>query len=370
MEIKTLTNNILNFIIRRFIEFLGIAISIVGLLLLVALLSYSPEDPNFIFPDNKKIENLLGFKGSLVSDFFYQSLGLISILISVSIFLTGTNIVRSKKIFVFIENLFFTIFYSILGSLFFSFFYPKSFWLSINGNGGFIGEFLIGTFIGSIINLNQNIAYYLLAIIIISLFLISINFKLKTFLTFIKNIFNFLFKKKEINLYTDKENFNEYVLPENANESKNLAQESLPFSKDIIKNSISEKKFILPSIDLLKSHTKNQKEKVSNNNIDPNFLEKILLDFGVEGKIKKVSNGPVVTLNEFEPAAGVKVSKIINLSEDIARNTSSESARISTIPGSNTIGIELPNSSREDVYLNEIISHKDFSKKDIKLPIA
>ena len=76
---------------------------------------------------------------------------------------------------------------------------------------------------------------------------------------------------------------------------------------------------------------------------DPEFLEKILLDFGVNGSIKKVSHGPVVTLNEFEPAAGVKVSKIINLSDDIARNTSSESARISTIPGSNTVGIELTN---------------------------
>ena len=78
----------------------------------------------------------------------------------------------------------------------------------------------------------------------------------------------------------------------------------------------------------------------------------------------------MVTLNEFEPAAGVKVSKIINLSEDIARNTSSESARMATIPGSNTIGIELPNSSRENVYLSEIISGSNFTKKDIKLPIA
>ena len=132
MEIKTLTNNIINFTIRRFIELLGIAISIIGLLLLVALLSYSPDDPNFIFPDNKKIENLLGLKCSIVSDLFYQSVGLVSILISLSLFLTGTNIVRSKKIFLFIENLFFTIFYTVLGSLFFSFFYPKSFWLSIN----------------------------------------------------------------------------------------------------------------------------------------------------------------------------------------------------------------------------------------------
>ena len=87
-------------------------------------------------------------------------------------------------------------------------------------------------------------------------------------------------------------------------------------------------------------------------------------------KLKKINYGPVVTLNEFEPAAGVKVSKIINLSEDIARNTSSESARISIIPGSNTIGIELPNITRENVYLGEVIKDPQFKKKEIKLPIA
>ena len=104
--------------------------------------------------------------------------------------------------------------------------------------------------------------------------------------------------------------------------------------------------------------------------INAEGLEKILLDFGVEGKIKKISHGPVVSLNEFEPAAGVKVSKIINLAEDIARNTSSESARIATIPGSNTVGIELPKISRENVFLREIISDKNFKKREIKLPIA
>ena len=94
------------------------------------------------------------------------------------------------------------------------------------------------------------------------------------------------------------------------------------------------------------------------------------MDFGVKGEIQKVSHGPVVTLNEFEPAAGVKVSKIINLSDDIARNTSSESARISTIPGSSTVGIELPNNSRENVYLSEILNDTGFKKKETKLPIA
>ena len=123
-------------------------------------------------------------------------------------------------------------------------------------------------------------------------------------------------------------------------------------------------KFKLPSLDLLKLPTKKERENSDKNETnDPEFLEKILLDFGVNGKIKKVSHGPVVTLNEFEPAAGVKVSKIINLSDDIARNTSSESARISTIPGSNTVGIELPNNSRENVYLSEILNNSDFKKK-------
>jgi S-DNA-T family DNA segregation ATPase FtsK/SpoIIIE len=127
----------------------------------------------------------------------------------------------------------------------------------------------------------------------------------------------------------------------------------------------------LPKIELLEFPTNEERANLNRNeNNDSEFLEKILLDFGVNGKIKKVSNGPVVTLNEFEPAPGVKVSKIINLSDDLARNTSSESARIATIPGSNTVGIELPNNSRENVYLSEILSTPNFKKKEIKLPIA
>ena len=77
-----------------------------------------------------------------------------------------------------------------------------------------------------------------------------------------------------------------------------------------------------------------------------------------------------MTLNEFEPAAGVKVSKIINLSDDIARNTSSTSTRVSTIPGKNTVGIEIPNDQRENVVLREIISNDKFKNKEIKLPLA
>ncbi len=145
----------------------------------------------------------------------------------------------------------------------------------------------------------------------------------------------------------------------------------MPFIKENKNDIGNKKKYILPELKLLKIPSKSERNETNKNqNYDSEFLEKILLDFGVSGKIKKSSQGPVVTLNEFEPAAGVKVSKIINLSDDIARNTSSESARISTIPGSSTIGIELPNPSRENVYLSEILDNSDFKKKDIKLPIA
>ena len=367
MIIKKTANLLLNFAIKRLAEFLGIIIFASGTVLLLALITYSPEDPNFIFPDNTEIKNLLGFQGSYISDLFFQSVGLISYLISFTLIITGINIFSTKEFFLVIENIFFASIYCIFGTLFLTYFYSKGFSLYINGNGGFVGNYLNQTFFNSLIQVNENIFYYILILLILILFLISINFKLKKFLLLIKNLIA-LFSKNKDKIYTDKsEIINEYI-PQD--EIKNLIQEDLPFIKSE-KTSENKFKFKLPNIDLLKIPTKKEREKFNNNEThDPEFLEKILMDFGVSGNIKKVSHGPVVTLNEFEPAAGVKVSKIINLSDDIARNTSSESARIATIPGSNTVGIELPNNSRENVFLSEILNNSDFKKKDIKLPIA
>ena len=368
MDIKKLANSILFFVIKKLIEISGVIISLLGVLLFLSLISYNPEDPNFIFPANTEIKNLLGFQGSYTSDLFFQSIGLIAFLVPITLIFTGINIFRRKELFLIIENLFFISIYLILGSLFFSYFYNAAFDLYINGNGGFVGNYFNKTFIGSVISSNEKISYYSLIIIILVLFLISINFNPKNFWNFIQQISNVFFGKKEKNYTNKNEIINEYIPQE---EIKNLIQEDLPFIKAENNNAYNKNKFKLPSLDLLKTPKKIEKEKSDKNeNNDPEFLEKILLDFGVNGNIKKVSHGPVVTLNEFEPAAGIKVSKIINLSDDIARNTSSESARISTIPGRNTIGIELPNSLRENVYLSEILNNSDFKKKDIKLPIA
>ena len=368
MEIKKLANNTLNFVINRTIEIFGITILVIGILLLISLLSFSPDDPNFIFPDNTVIKNLLGFRGSFTADIFFQSFGLIALLIPFSLILTGMEIIFNKKIFLIIKSFFYTTIYSLFGSLFFSFFYPNAFKLYINGNGGFLGKYLETTFLNSIININPQTSYFILIIIISSFFLISVQFKINYFYNLLKKMFNFVFSKKQKNYTNKNEIINEFIPQDKI---KNLIQEDLPFVKNDSNENNKKIKFIQPSINLLKVPSKKERENLKNEDyIDSEFLEKILLDFGVNGDIKKVSHGPVVTLNEFEPAAGVKVSKIINLSDDIARNTSSESARIATIPGRNTIGIEIPNSARENVYLSEILSSNDFTKRDIKLPIA
>ena len=368
MNIKNIANLTFIFILRRLIEILGLVVLILGFLLFISLITYSPQDPNFIFPENTQIKNLLGYQGSYVSDLFFQSIGLIAFLIPITLIFTGYNVFKKKDVFLFIENLFYVLICSISGSLFFNYFYLETFNLYINGNGGFVGNYLNQKFINNFISSYEIFSFYFLILITSILFLKSINFNLKNFLSSLRKIISILFKKEEKS-YTDKsEIINEYIPQE---EIKNLIQEDLPFIKSESNQSNNKNKFKLPEIELLKIPSKKEKVKSQNNeNNDPKFLEKILLDFGVSGNIKKVSHGPVVTLNQFEPAAGVKVSKIINLSDDIARNTSSESARIATIPGSNTIGIELPNSERESVYLSEILDNQDFKKKDVKLPIA
>jgi S-DNA-T family DNA segregation ATPase FtsK/SpoIIIE len=146
------------------------------------------------------------------------------------------------------------------------------------------------------------------------------------------------------------------------------AQQQLPLENVKVEKSTI---FKIPPIKLLDDPIKieNQLDEESYKT-QSKFLENVLLDFSISGEIKRVSAGPVVTLYEFEPIAGIKTSKIINLSEDIARNTSSISTRVATVPGKSTIGIEIPNKFRENVALKEIISSKEFNNKDIKIPIT
>ncbi len=122
----------------------------------------------------------------------------------------------------------------------------------------------------------------------------------------------------------------------------------------------------------LLGETKATTEAVNRSALKANaqMLSQVLLDYGIEGKIDKVSPGPVVTLYELEPKAGVKSSRIMALGDDIARSMSAISARIAPVFGRNAIGIELPNDSRQPVFLRELLSSKEYERSQAELPLA
>lgn len=130
--------------------------------------------------------------------------------------------------------------------------------------------------------------------------------------------------------------------------------------------------FELPPLRLLSDPPERGGKKVSEDALEANarLLESVLEDFGVRGKILRVRPGPVVTLYELEPAAGIRASRVVGLSDDIARSMSAIACRVATIPGHNVIGIELPNTDRETVYLRELLDSAEFENASGTLPMA
>jgi len=147
-----------------------------------------------------------------------------------------------------------------------------------------------------------------------------------------------------------------------AKKKKKTPQPSFDFS--------GNEDYVLPGLDLLKAppprstiHDEGALRRSSEQ------LHKVMGDYGVDGEMGQVSPGPVVTLFEFEPAPGVKSQRIINLSDDIARNMSAQSARIAVVPGRNAMGVELPNRKREMVWLRDMLASSVFQDSEASLPL-
>ena len=238
MKIADLLTKTTEFLNRKVAEFFGLCIILLSLSLFTSLVTYSPSDPNFLADDINEIKNVLGLKGSIVSDFFFQSMGLVSYLIPITLFFSGLNIFINKKYIIFIDNIFYTILYVTSGSLFLSFFKNESFFLTVNGNGGFIGSIIKGSYFGNILEINLNISYYSLALLTILLFLISIDFRLSKLINnfkFLKKLFRFK-TKEEIDIVDTV--ITEKISSESKYE-KTRIQDSLPFeSKSDINNKL------------------------------------------------------------------------------------------------------------------------------------
>jgi len=372
---------IITFIKLKLIELSGIIIIISGFAYFISLTTYSAGNISYVFPAEKNVHNKLFSFFYYLSDFFLQAFGVLAFLIFINLIIWGGYLIIKKRIDNFFIKLLFLIFSIIFGSLFFSINIEQSFWLPDNGFGGFVAGF-ISEKIGlknnsfasyfSVIFLSLSIGFFYLSaglnIQEWKIIFININ-KLLSFLP--KLLFKLYLKRKSpeevIATPLIQDNIPQKI-QENIPAQEISPQQQLPLESVKIEKTLS---FKIPPIKLLDDPIKiENKLDDESYKTQSKFLENVLLDFSISGEIKRVSAGPGVTLYEFEPTAGIKTSKIINLSEDIARNTSSISTRVATVPGKSTIGIEIPNKVRENVALKEIISSKEFNNKDIKIPIT
>ena len=372
---------IIIFIKVKLIELAGVVTIFSGFAYFISLTTYSANSISYVFPSEKNIHNKFFSFFYYLSDFFLQAFGILAFLIFLNLIIWGGYLIIKKKIENFFIKLLFLILSIIFGALFFSINIDQSFWLPDNGFGGFVANF-----ISEKLNIKNNSFGVYLSVIFLSVslicFYLSAGLNIQDWkIIFITtgNLLSF-FPKLIFKIYVKRKNTEEITInvPVQENSIQKIQEEipiqeispqqQLPLESTKTERSTS---FKIPPIKLLDDPIKieNQLDE-ENYKTQSKFLENVLLDFSISGEIKRVSAGPVVTLYEFEPTAGIKTSKIINLSEDIARNTSSISTRVATVPGKSTIGIEIPNKVRENVALKEIISSKEFNNRDIKIPIT
>ena len=172
-----------NFTKNRLMEILGVVLIFISIFLLASIVSYSPSDPNFIYsPENRQINNIGGFYGSVISDLLLQSLGLISVFLVFNFFYWGIKIFNKKTISNFITKIFFMLIYISCGTVFLNILHNNSFWLIDNGNGGFVGQAIReNIYYFSPLIENQYVVYSLILLTIV-FFILSLSIKPNEFI--------------------------------------------------------------------------------------------------------------------------------------------------------------------------------------------
>ena len=373
---------VLNFLKLRLIEVSGLVILTFSIFYLYSVATYSPENATLITPG--KTEDLVLLNYSFyISDFLLQAFGLSCFLLFVNFFIWSWLIIIQKSVSSITFKFLFIVIYLSFFSLGLKILFDQSFWLPDNGNGGFLGAYLISFIPLDFYTFNSIIAYSSLTIGTI-FFILSLGLNFSEWVTVLKKIgliliapvkfLKMIFKKAgTIDQPVVQEETEELIPTINKSFKPKPMETQASLPLDTKENfSFKSGEYKLPPTDYLNQSksNKNSDALTDDHKELSKFLESTLLDFGIMGKIKKVSPGPVVTLYEFEPAAGIKTSKIVNLTDDIARSTSSISTRIAPVPGKNTIGIEIPNKEIDPVNYRQIIESKEFANPNINIPIT
>ncbi len=339
-------------------EIIGIGHIGLFIFLLVALISYDPRDPSFSTLATGPAKNFCGKVGSYIADGLVQLFGLTSTIIAIYSLIFGILFIRKKEppnLIVFSAGLF-LLFLSILmlAQLIAGRIHIKGIYIPFSGFlGVLLAEILTNLF-----------GYFGAYLVLIIMLLIA------AFLIAQAPIFSLIEskwknrrpteKKKEVRVVEEKP-----IVEVEVKKEKQPVQEAFEFLNEI-------GPYKLPPISLLDKVERNE-IKIDKEDIRQNasILEDKLKDYGIEGRVTEVKPGPVITLYEFEPAPGIKVSRISNLSDDLAMALSAISIRIiAPIPGKSVVGIEVPNKLRQTVFFREIIESEAFLSSQSFLTLA
>ncbi len=410
---------------RRLIEFAGVGMIAVAGALLLALASYHAADPSLNTAAGQEIHNLLGAAGAMTSDLLLQTLGLASSLAVLLLAGWGWRFVTQHRMRAPWLRLALLPFGLLASALALAEAEPPASWPLRGGLGGVFGDLLHAPLAGlTLPGLPEWVLPWGLglglgaAALALSFYILGYSFgEWRLGLYRVWRALMFLvrgalaIKRGEVDGKSLRDRLNALPRPSLRRERKVRIEpifgtdapetETEPAPRPVpatpIKAGLIAPKgkgarpstrarqpkldlhspddgFHIPPLELMGDvpATQRNTEAVNEEALQQNarFLEGVLDDFGVRGEIVKVRPGPVVTLYELEPAPGTKTSRVIGLSDDIARSMSAVSVRSAVIRGRNVIGIELPNAKRETVYLRELLSSETYEKAGGKLPLV
>ncbi len=422
-QVDFLSDDFRGVVRRRIAELLGLALLVLAVISSLSLATWSVQDPSFSHATNAPIRNLLGGPGAVASDMLMQIFGLASIVIVLPLAVWGWRLITHRSLNREWLRLLFWIGAIVLAAAFASCLPKSGGWPLPTGLGGVTGDALLKTtssLIGPLSGWNRlglagttGIATLVLTLGAFGIGFgssrsladiihreaeefeqeeertsISLGWLAHTFLSLKARLWRFITRRGatrgegrvdtlkrdriEPGLRTRRrpiveQDEGEY---EEDDEPQPRARKAKPQKAAPVRRSGNG--YVMPPLTLLTASRASDRFTPSTEEIEENAesLESVLEDFGVKGEIINARPGPVVTLYELEPAPGIKSSRVIGLSDDIARSMSAVSARVAVVAGRNVIGIELPNENREKVYLRELLTGPDFSNSPIKLPLC